>query len=136
MNPSPSGASVSGVMIPCRSTEATSSPICSSPKSLRGLKPSAERLQLVVVSPGDPERAPRVRELRLDVRGVTRLPGALRVREREQHPVQTGEPERRNRDRDGEAAVVTVAEAEEREHLLSLRAADPDLAVEPHQRVH
>jgi hypothetical protein len=27
-------------MIPCRFTEATNSDICSSPKSLRGLKPS------------------------------------------------------------------------------------------------
>src|SRR3989442_10458260 len=57
-----------------------------------------------------------------------------RVREREQHPVQAGKPKRRDRDGDREAAVVAVAEAEEREHLLSLRAADPDLAVEPHLR--
>jgi Transposase IS66 family len=54
------------------------------------------------------------------------LPGALRVREREQHPVQAGEPEWRDRDGDGEAAVVAVAEAEERQHVLPLRAADLD----------
>ena len=35
----------------------------------------------------------------------------------------------------GEAAVVAVAEAEEREHVLALRAADLDLAVESHERV-
>jgi hypothetical protein len=99
-------------------------------------QPPAERLQLVVIGPGDPERAPRVRELRLDVRGVPRLPGALRLREREKHSVEAGEPERRDRDGDRETAVVAVAEAEEREHVLPLRASDPDLAVESHQRVH
>ena len=55
--------------------------------------------------------------------------------ERQEHPVQAGEPERRNGDGDREAAVVAVAEAEQRQHVLPLRAADPDLAVEPHQRV-
>jgi hypothetical protein len=38
--PSAAGASVSGVMIPCRFTDSTSSAIRSSANSLRGLKPS------------------------------------------------------------------------------------------------
>ena len=66
---------------------------------------------------------------------VACFPRALRVLQREEHPVQAREPEGRNRDRYGEAAVVAVAEAEEREHVLALRAADLDLAVESHERV-
>ena len=98
-------------------------------------QPAAELLQLVVIAPGDPERAPGVGEPGLDVGGVACLPGALRVRERQQHPVQAGEAEGRHRHRDGEAAVVAVPEAEQRQHVLPLRSSDPDLALEPHQRV-
>src|SRR5579884_132814 len=96
----------------------------------------AELLQLVVVAPGDAESPSRIRELRLDVRCMTRLPGSLCTREREQHSVQAREPERRDRDGDGESAVVAVAEAQQWEHVLSLRTADSDLAIEPHQRVN
>ena len=56
--------------------------------------------------------------------------------ERQHHPVQTRQPERRNADRDREAAVVPVAEAEQREHVFPLRVPDPDLAVKLHQRVN
>ena len=48
--PSPSGASVSGVVIPWRLIDAASSAICSSPNSLRGLSPL---LGLIVRQPWD-----------------------------------------------------------------------------------
>ena len=77
-------------------------------------QPPADLLQLVVVAPGDPEGPPCVREPRVQVRGVPRLPCPLGAFQREHHSVQAREPERCDADRDREAAVVAVAEAQKR----------------------
>ena len=66
-------------------------------------------------APGDPKRAAGVRG---GVGGMPCLPGSLRAGERQQHPVEAGEPERRDRDGDREPAIVAVAKAQQRQHLL------------------